>query len=397
MLKLFVSISTGVLLVAICLYYHTGAEIKMLDAKVDDLSAVTSASTWVCLIIELLVCAVHPFPGNIMVYMSTITGGQDHVHIDGILSVLMMFRLYLAGRFLVVHSSLLTDQSTQTISAVSHVKIDLFFVFKAAMTDHPGKVIALAMFSMYAMSVWAMRTCELYYTSITDSHSIYESMWLSAITFLTVGYGDITPKTHCGRFVAVITALMGLGSTALLVAVVAKKMEQTRAERYVFNYLSLIHLEHKRKNAAADVIKFSIKVFCWKKHFERDKTKRSKMNITYFSWRLSNAIRAMRSTRVARCRVEEASVGLTELSQQVSQTQSLIAMLATSQGQILDKLTDLQERVKYKEDDDVYSNDEAVEKEDRETPVNEDVADSQASEGWLGTSYLKRLYRGDND
>lgn len=35
-LKLFTSISTVALLIAICLYYHAGAEIKMLDARVDD-------------------------------------------------------------------------------------------------------------------------------------------------------------------------------------------------------------------------------------------------------------------------------------------------------------------------------------------------------------------------
>ncbi|KAK0049785.1 small conductance calcium-activated potassium channel protein 1-like isoform X1, partial [Biomphalaria pfeifferi] len=391
MLKLFVSISTAILLIGICLYYHTGAEIKMLDAKVDDPLAVTSSSTWFCLLIELLVCAIHPFPGDTRIYMATIDGHtQDRVHLDGILSVLMMFRLYLVGRFLVVHSSLLTDKSTQTISAVSHVKIDLIFVFKAAMSEHPGKVIACTMISMFSISVWAMRTCELYYTELNEAHSLTESMWLSAITFLTVGYGDLTPKTHCGRFVSVVTGLMGLASTALLVAVVAKKMEQNCTERHVYNYLSMIHLERKRKNIAADVIKFSIKAYICKKAFEREQTKRNKINLTYFSWRLSNAIRAVRSTRVARCRVEETSVGLTELSQQVSQTQSLIAMLAATQGQILDKLTDLQERVKYKEDEDVCSNDEMVREEvTQQVMPGEAIKRKSSQDGWLTKLYRR--------
>ncbi|XP_005107423.2 small conductance calcium-activated potassium channel protein 3 [Aplysia californica] len=397
MLKIFMSISTAVLLVAICLYYHTGAEIKMLDAKVDDPLAVTSFATWACLASELLVCAVHPFPGDIKAYMSTIGGHMGKYHMDGILSVLMMFRLYLVGRFLVVHSPLLTDESTQTISAVSHVKISMFFVFKAAMSDHPGTVITLTMLSMYTISVWAMRTCEMYYTSIDEAHSFTESMWLSAITFLTVGYGDLTPETHCGRFIAIVTGLMGLASTALLVAVVAKKLEQTRSERYVFNYLSLIHLEHKRKGAAADVIKFAIKVYTLKKILARHNSKMNRMNVTYMSWRLSNSIRAMRSTRVARLRVEEASVGLTELSQQVSQTQSLISMLATSQGQILDKLTDLQERVRERDyDEDIFSTDEGTGKDDR---GSRDPGKDEAESGWLGTGLLKNLYRqnpGDN-
>uniref|UniRef100_A0A0B7A3Y4 Potassium channel domain-containing protein n=1 Tax=Arion vulgaris TaxID=1028688 RepID=A0A0B7A3Y4_9EUPU len=311
-LKLFTTISTCLLLVAICLYYRTGAEIRMLDARVDDPLAVTSMSTWFSLIVELLVCAVHPIPGDIQVYMTTITGITDLVHMDGIFSVLMMFRLYLIGRFLVVHSPLLTDPSTQTISAVSHVKIDMFFVFKAAMADHPGQVIAFTMLSMYSVSVWAMRTCELYYTHLSQAHSLTQSMWLAAITFLTVGYGDLTPRTHCGRFISVVTGLMGLASTALLVAVVAKKIEQSRSDKYVYNYLSLIHLQCKRKNAAADVIKFSIKAFSAKKTHSQEPTHSHRINMRYLSWKLSNAIRSMRSTRAARQRVEEASVGLTD-------------------------------------------------------------------------------------
>lgn len=256
------------------------------------------------------------------------------------------------GRFFVAHSPLLTDPTTQTISAVSHVKIDMFFVFKAAMADHPGKVIALTMFSMYSVSVWSMRTCELYYTDISDAQSLTQSMWLAAITFLTVGYGDLTPMTHCGRFIAVVTGLMGLASTALLVATVAKKLEQTRADKYVFNYLSRIHLESKRKNAAADVIKFSIKMFIWKKVYETKPTKVHKMRVTYYSWRLSNAVRSMRSTRVARQGFEEASVGLAEMSQQVSYLQSMISVLATGQAQVLEKLTEIQQNVRRNDKDD---------------------------------------------
>jgi hypothetical protein len=33
-------------------------------------------------------------------------------------------------------------------------------------------------------------------------------MWLIAITFLSVGYGDIVPNTYCGRGIAVTTGMM---------------------------------------------------------------------------------------------------------------------------------------------------------------------------------------------
>ena len=61
-----------------------------------------------------------------------------------------------------------------------------------------------------------------------------DAMWMSAITFLTVGYGDVVPKSECGRVTAVVTGLLGVGTTALLVAVLAQKLEQSRAEKYVW-------------------------------------------------------------------------------------------------------------------------------------------------------------------
>ena len=56
-------------------------------------------------------------------------------------------------------------------------------------------------------------------------------MWLTAVTFLTVGYGDLVPRSYCARVIASFTGLMGVGSMALSVAVLAKKLEQSRAEK----------------------------------------------------------------------------------------------------------------------------------------------------------------------
>ncbi|GFS57837.1 small conductance calcium-activated potassium channel protein [Trichonephila clavipes] len=79
-------------------------------------------------------------------------------------------------------------------------------------------------------------------------------MWLTAITFLSVGYGDIVPNTYCGRGISVSTGLMGAGCTALVVAVIARKLELTRAEKHVHNFMMDTQLS-KRASAVADLTK----------------------------------------------------------------------------------------------------------------------------------------------
>jgi hypothetical protein len=34
------------------------------------------------------------------------------------------------------------------------------------------------------------------------------SLWMIAITFLTVGYGDLVPNTYCGRAISVLSGIM---------------------------------------------------------------------------------------------------------------------------------------------------------------------------------------------
>lgn len=38
--------------------------------------------------------------------------------------------------------------------------------------------------------------------------NLLNAMWLIAITFLSVGFGDIVPNTYCGRGIAVSTGMM---------------------------------------------------------------------------------------------------------------------------------------------------------------------------------------------
>jgi voltage-gated potassium channel len=51
--------------------------------------------------------------------------------------------------------------------------------------------------------------------------SIPEAMWWTVVTLTTVGYGDIVPYTVAGKFIATMTALMGVCVVALLTGIVA--------------------------------------------------------------------------------------------------------------------------------------------------------------------------------
>ena len=49
-------------------------------------------------------------------------------------------------------------------------------------------------------------TCDIRYHD-EEHANLLNTMWLIAITFLSVGYGDIVPNTYCGRGIAVFTGM----------------------------------------------------------------------------------------------------------------------------------------------------------------------------------------------
>ncbi|MGH0133841.1 UNVERIFIED_CONTAM: hypothetical protein FKN15_020056 [Acipenser sinensis] len=88
-----------------------------------------------------------------------------------------------------------------------------------------------------------------------------DTVWLVAITFLMIGYGDLTPKTTCGRTVCLLTGVMRVGCTAMLVAVVSNKLALNKAEKHVHQFMMDTKDTKKIRNAAANVLRE-----CWLLH-----------------------------------------------------------------------------------------------------------------------------------
>lgn len=312
-LKSIISITTVVLMLCICLNYYTGAQIKMLDAGLKEWYMAISHWHWFGLVLELLICSIHPFPGNIQLPYESPDGIKRTVSLDAVLSIVMVARLYLVAKFAVVHSVLLTDTSIYSIGAISKVKINTLFVFRAAMRNRPGQLLLMVMISTFVVNTWAMRACELYYERGNyHKNSYLESMWLIAITFLTVGYGDRTPLSYCGRYISIVTGAMGVITTALLVAIIARYLQQTRSEKYVFNFVSRLQIENRKKTAAANAIKAVLRL-----HILRRFGDEFKSEIRKYEDKLKTSLNEIRCAKEDKEVIGDDAVGIVDVAHSV--------------------------------------------------------------------------------
>ncbi|TMS20572.1 Small conductance calcium-activated potassium channel protein 2 [Larimichthys crocea] len=179
----------------------------------------------------------------------------------------MFLRLYLIGRVMLLHSKLFTDASSRSIGALNKISFDTRFVMKTLMTICPGTVLlglqcvlldyrGLDRFRIHLNCCYSQVLCLYRYHDAQEVTSTFlGAMWLISITFLSIGYGDMVPHTYCGKGVCLLTGIMGAGCTALVVAVVARKSELTRAEKHVHNFMMDTQLYKKIKNTAANVLR----------------------------------------------------------------------------------------------------------------------------------------------
>ena len=66
---------------------------------------------------------------------------------------------------------------------------------------------------------------------LIEGWSIQDSIYFAFVSGLTIGYGDLAPKTLLARILAVVIGICGVMLTALVAAVAVKAFESVRTTR----------------------------------------------------------------------------------------------------------------------------------------------------------------------
>jgi len=72
----------------------------------------------------------------------------------------------------------------------------------------------------------------IFYVTEPQVKTIEDGIWWALVTVTTVGYGDITPATTLGRFVAGTLMFFGLGLIATVTAIVSAKFVQNYVDHH---------------------------------------------------------------------------------------------------------------------------------------------------------------------
>ncbi len=331
LIKSCVTLSTVTLLGFVLWYHVLDIKLHMWDNSWRDYRMALSNKKIVLIFLELVLCAVHPIPGNHefhwKVSLSSGVVSSVLVPVDTLISVVMVMRLYLVCRAIKLHSQLFSLTSSQALVTPNHAKINFMFVFKNLMRMYPEYMMTVLVVSVVVVASWLLRTCEMY--SDEELSSLLNSLWV--IIFLSVGNTDTLPSSYCGRGIALLTAVFGAGCSALLVALLVKKLELSRAEEHVHNFVIDVELDKKLKQAAANVIQAA-----WLVHRNRKLGRKSV--VPRFQRRLLRATHSLRCVKLEQHHLLDASITTDEMFKSQLKIEKQIENIEACQGELQAKL-----------------------------------------------------------
>uniref|UniRef100_A0AC35FTN7 Calmodulin-binding domain-containing protein n=1 Tax=Panagrolaimus sp. PS1159 TaxID=55785 RepID=A0AC35FTN7_9BILA len=297
------------------------------------------------------------------------------VPLDVILSVPMFLRAYLLCRFMVLHSkqfqdgkyiktvrSLLKtlpqslyeeffefsfkttfqmDAATRSIAALNRISMDFRFVIKTMMADHPLTVLVVFTVSYWICMSWMFTQCERYNGRFTADHYYLNSLWFVTVSFLSVGYGDIVPSTYCGRMLAITTGIVGAGVSSALIAVISRKLELSRAEKHVNNFMADSKLTNQRKNAAASVLQQT-----WFIHkYQRSANKGDDLRLRHHQRKFLNAINDFRRIKWDQRKLQERGNSLLDVGKLHNEMHETLWEMHRTQDQFISQIDMLTQRI----------------------------------------------------
>ncbi|XP_034084267.1 intermediate conductance calcium-activated potassium channel protein 4 isoform X1 [Gymnodraco acuticeps] len=311
-----ISLSTGCLLILIIAFHYKDIRLFVIDHNQVDWRIAMTSQRVLVITLELLVCVIHPVGTYWEVGLHTnssssaplcvsIHHGRALMDMELLLSVLMFLRLYLVHRAILLHSKVLLSASYRSIGSLNNINFTFRFVLKILMNKYPARTLLAFILFFWLTASWMLTLCERQTQVATNTGQMDTAMWLIAITFLTVGYGDVAPHTSCGKAVCLFTGVMlkkgkqGVACTAMLVAVVTKTLALNKGEKHVHFFMLDFQISKRIRHAAANVLRE-----CWLLH-RANLTKGNRGEHRRHQRCLLEAIRVFRHLRLKRKKLRD--------------------------------------------------------------------------------------------
>jgi len=213
------------------------------------------------MVLEILICSVFTPPNlNKAISLSSL-GYVKSYNVSNLISVFVVFKFYIVFRMYTYYSMWSSDVSN-SIRKKYNIEPGVYFNIKSELKKRPFYFIMFFFIIILAFLGWFLRSVEYGVINekgnnaggTNDLEYLPNSLWLIVVTMTTVGYGDITPKSHLGRLICVIACITGMVFVSLSVVSMTVISEFNEEEKKAYSLIKKNQADEQNMQKGIGVI-----------------------------------------------------------------------------------------------------------------------------------------------
>jgi hypothetical protein len=133
---------------------------------------------------------------------------------------------------------------------------DIFFAVKSDLKDRPFITIGIMMVLLVVLfGVATMQSEKSFDGKVSGMDQLTNNEWLIVITMTTVGYGDLFPTTHFGRFFCLLACISGMILVSAMVVAMNLASEFNKDQSIAYLAIKAKKREEDWLSSASNVLK----------------------------------------------------------------------------------------------------------------------------------------------
>ena len=235
-------------------YYHTYLKIRKAYKEIHKASSILDDRYLLKkLILEILIASCFVPPSVSWAQEFDQIGTSTTLSLDDIIFLPALFRAYFLLKFL-YEISPFTSFRNKFYFTLLDVKSPLSFSLKSYISMRPFTSISAVSLLGLLLSGLALRVYEKSLPGLAY-HSVWDQLYLLAMTQTTLGYGDTVPKTHVGSVLCIVSGIFGIFLYSYMVLSLTKFIDFGKKENELYNVLKYEYsIKHALKPSATLLI-----------------------------------------------------------------------------------------------------------------------------------------------
>ena len=276
-------IISTILSVLLWIHVHFKIKIQLHEKKISEYDTIFSLGFFPKYLIETLIALICIPPTVNKVYTGSI-GENDFIY-----TIPGMFLLFSFLKILLIidNSNNLTRYNNKVAKSIlrnNKTQSGLRYVIKCFYKSKPILTIIISFSFAVLVLIEIIRAFEMGSFSrnqkllgkkgVNDLWNYFNCFWLVLTTILSVGFGDVSPRSPIGRVAIIVACFLGNIFLSLFIISFATFSEFTPNQRKAFAKLSKIFDKDNTENKAANVIKYLLLIKKFLKKGKRGKSEK---------------------------------------------------------------------------------------------------------------------------